>query len=489
MRRSAVLLLGLFAVSASALLLAPGCGGSNAEPSGGGDGNEGGADIDTGTGPGPGEEAGPGPGEDGGGGDSGQCTGLCRQQLPCPNGGDTVITGTVYDPMGKVPLPNVMVYVPNAPLGPVGDGASCAKCSYSGSPLTSAVTDAAGHFSLPHMPLGAGIPVVTQLGKWRREVPVDMLPNSAGQSPHCATTAPTPPGGFRLPRNRAEGNIPLMALSTGGGDSLECFMRRVGIEDTEFGIKGGPQRIHLYKGEDQETDAGNGLRARSQFEAGSVPFPLSTSLWSSLDTLKPYDTVILSCEGSANASTKPPTAVKALYDYQSLGGRVFATHQHQYWFSHGAAANLGAWLPNPVSGGAAPQNADINKSFDDGVHFASWAQNAKVLTTSGQVPVSFARQDLQAVRGSARAWATIPDFATSRGGPAVQLMSFDAPIPATAGAPTCGRAVFADFHVSDNSSVDATGEGEPFPTGCDLGELKAHEKALEYMLLVAPACL
>src|SRR5262249_2320454 len=71
------------------------------------------------------------------------CTGLCLKQVTCSNPNTTTtISGTVYAPNGTDPLPNVLVYVPNAPVAPFTAGVTCDNCGApaSGSPLVSAIT-------------------------------------------------------------------------------------------------------------------------------------------------------------------------------------------------------------------------------------------------------------------------------------------------------------------------------------------------------------
>src|SRR3954447_23665102 len=112
----------------------------------------------------------------------GPCQGLQCQQSTCKKGGCTQpactggtvtrLTGKVFDPAGKVPLPNVDVFIPNAPLAPYTDGPACDTCAMllSGAPVVRAKTDATGSFTLgdssSDVPVGTGIPLVIQVGRW-----------------------------------------------------------------------------------------------------------------------------------------------------------------------------------------------------------------------------------------------------------------------------------------------------------------------------------
>ena len=53
------------------------------------------------------------------------CTGLCLQQVSCPNNGTTTVKGVIYAPNGVDPIPNVTVYIPNAPVDAFTPGVSC----------------------------------------------------------------------------------------------------------------------------------------------------------------------------------------------------------------------------------------------------------------------------------------------------------------------------------------------------------------------------
>src|SRR5262249_58867655 len=106
---------------------------------------------------------------------------------------------------------------------PISSGATCEACvAASGSPITAAITDTNGEFVMKSVPSGKNVPLVMQIGKWRRAI---VLP----EVKPCQENAFNDPQQFRLPRTQAEGNIPKITITTGEADTLGCLLRRIGM--------------------------------------------------------------------------------------------------------------------------------------------------------------------------------------------------------------------------------------------------------------------
>lgn len=420
-------------------------------------------------------------------GDAGGCQGTACTQVTCDAGSQTTISGTVYDPAGKVPLYNVIVYVPGAAVQPLpSNGATCDQCgaSVSGSPIVITLTDAAGNFVLPNAPAGTAVPLVMQVGKWRRQV---TIPVTA-----CTNNVVTDANVTRLPRNQSEGDIPRIAIATGGADPLECLFRKIGLDDSEFSTEGGSGRVHLYTGGGY-TDADGGVHdAASSFAStlnSGEAFADATTLWDNATSLEGYDLFLLACEGELNADTKPDAALGALYDFENAGGRVFASHWHRYWFSNGPAPvpTVASWedQPDPAATGVIAYGT-VNTGFPKGQALSEWLQNVDATNDAGLLPIKDSKDNAYAINTSeAEPWITMPNpNAFDAGiGTAIEYLTFNTPIDQPASA-QCGRVVYSDLHVSSGDLP-----GEPFPTGCVTQDLSPQEKALEFMLFDLSSCV
>ncbi len=447
----------------------PGGGGQDAGPMGSGTGS-GGAPSGGGTG---------GTGGTGSAKPSGPCVGLQCQQttcsgpscmvMACTNGRRTTLSGTIYDPAGKVPLYNVNVYVPNATLADLPEGASCDRCDtpVSGSPIVTVLTDAKGNFTLENPPVGSNIPLVIQVGKWRRQVKVPTITA-------CMDNPISDKELTRLPRNQGEGHIPKIALTTGGADALECLLRKIGLEDAEFTPETGTGRVNLFNGQDGADHYDTTLN-------GGAVFTAAATWWETTANLMKYDIVLHSCEGIERSTNKSMAALQGLEDYANAGGRVFASHWHNYWLEFGPAP-----LPTVATFNHQTSRAKIvstiDTTFPKGMALADWLFNVGGSTVHGQLPIDGAKHTVDAVNAMVAQRWIYNDMPTS-----VQYLTANAPIGAVADK-QCGRIVFSDIHVSSGVG-DKSSPGLAFPTGCMTTDLSPQEKALEFMLFDLSSCI
>ncbi len=270
-------------------------------------------------------------------------------------------------------------------------------------------------------------------------------------------------------------------MTAGGCDALECLLRGIGVDDSEFVAGDDPKgHVHVFKG-----DGGKGV-AGSPAAGGTTSDPMGGYLWNDVSKMQVYDMVMLSCECSENNQNKGGNATKpmssAIFDYANLGGRVFATHYHYTWFKNSVQPPWQA-LAKWGGGGSGGDTYDITQTLADGSPFpkgtalANWLVAVNASTVPGKIQLTDVTDALTSVNQPAQSWI-------SQGPNAVRYFSFNAPTDADP-ANQCGRAVYSDLHLMGISAG-----GQAFPTGCPApGGLSAQQKALEFMFFDLASCL
>ena len=433
------------------------------------------------------------------------CVGLACFQFDCASKQDpmgnplppTTLTGTVYAPNGTLPLYGVNVYVPESDPGPLPDGVSCDQCAagLQGGALAAAVTDENGKFTLTNVPATSDVPVVIQIGKWRRQLKIPAISACTVMALDAADTS--------LPKSRddltpltTKVDMPRIAVSTGRYDAIECLILKLGIAPKEIGASTRDTMIHLY------TDPGNGQGAstfRANWPGGTDPMTDSRTFWNDVNNLEKYDIVMLSCEGSQGPTTKPQTSLQAMHDYADVGGRVFASHWHNIWIS-GEQGNPAHGMPDwesvatwSFAGNPSPDTltAMIDRvNNPKGMSFATWMVNVGGSTTPGQLTVAQSRATCSAVDPmKAEQWVYLdpatadpPGTITSK-----SAMNFQFTTPQSVQPDQrCGKVVFSDMHVSADSG---SSPGTPYPNSCSTAPLTAQEKALAFMFFDIASCV
>jgi len=450
--------------------------------------------------------------------------------VSCPSGKSTTVSGRVYDPAGKNPLYGVAVYVPATALAPlpkgVPTGADQCSCGalYASGAITNATTDVNGNFTLTNVPLGAKVPLVLQIGKWRRSLTINVA-TSCGDNPQTGTSL-TLPG--TVAAGDTDDNMPDIAVSTGSADTLECLLLRIGVSASEY-VPGTSTagHVHVFSGGSTGGGGGGGFGGGGGGQVGraeSKPManaPVSsTSLWDTQAHLMPFDVVLLSCEGGETYDANPP----ALESYLNVGGRAFASHFHYAWFSGPLGStqsysapsdwgsNLATWSADKNGGGGGGggggQNGDIGgvidltlngstKPFSKGATLDTWLDARSALGGGGVASTELSiyqpkyNATVTAANKVSQPWITADSKASVPN--ATMYFSFDTPVnaatPADGGSPAyCGRAVFSDLHVAGNpATTDDTSKAPP--ASCANVNLSPQEMALEFMLFDLSSCV
>jgi hypothetical protein len=425
------------------------------------------------------------------------CTGLACQVKSCGGGGDTTVSGYVYAPNGQLPLYDVQVFIPNAPLEAFPKGVQCENCGapVSGAPITTALSDPTGHFTLKGVPSGANIPIVVQLGKWRRETSIPTVHA-------CTENTLTSPELTRLPATQLEGSMPHIALTTGGCDQMGCMLPKVGIAASEFGSQsdGYNKAVNVYSGANAFDGDPTWTSAENLW--GSPTGSLPSTGQGNINT---YDLAILSCECEEAPESKGTAGSPTfawMTDYLNAGGRIFTTDFQYTWYKFSPDPNLGGGsVSMPTIGigeiiGGAPGGGDpmsLVTSFPKGAALAAWLKNiysgvplpsgvtftADPGAESGQITPDAMFSNIQSLHATKTVtWANSPDPTGPR------VFTVDTPVGQPV-AKQCGRGVHIDVHVDQDD--EEVGEGYP-TTGCST-PLKPDEAMFAFFFFDLSSCI
>ena len=435
----------------------------------------------------------------------------CYVNTKCANGAKTTVTGKVFDPAGKNPIYNVVVFVPNDPntLPPITPGtSSCSACDTSvGDYVTATLTDHNGAFTLKGVPTGKNVPIVLQIGKWRR---ILTIPSVAD----CKTTAApsSGTGQLRLPKNQQEGDMPQMALLTGGLDDLGCFLTKVGIDPKEYSAPGAGGRLDIYQGLGGAGGLLGGAGKAPGLSTGTAGNCTNTScpLWASTKSFEAYDIVFLACEGNTydpdenpdgGGPGQPPfgggggganvtkVGKQAMHDWLNEGGKVFATHFHYTWFKNGPPdfQSVATWLGYSIGSGTCT-NCTIDTTLPSGMNFQSWLQGVGALSGTG-ITLTGVADSVSTVNAATTTRWIYGSSGQNTGASDTKYMSFETPIGGIdvdagelMGKKYCGKAVFTDLHAGGAPSGD-------IPGSCQAANMTAQEKALEFLIFNLAACV
>jgi hypothetical protein len=471
-------------------------------------------------------------------GSSTTCTGLCQKQVACDSG-TTTLTGVVraglQESTGGIdwvngaapdPVPGVLVYIPTTAVQPFDPDPSspqvqCQQCgaNVSGNPLVLTTTDYAGRFTLSNVPVSASagdtIPIVIQLGHWRRQyafaITTPCAQNTLSQDLH-------------LPSKSSEGDIPLTAISTGSYDPIECVLLKMGVAQDEFtslptwraetanGTAPKPGRVHLYTAQAGSGMANPGAALGATFGAQqdeTVLMGTGATGGATNGSFMLYDQILLPCWGGA--VTKNAAELSNLGYYGDHGGHFFATHYSYSWLATNTNSSLSSvanWdlsadtnvfpFPNGVTftGGVSNTVPPTVPVTNPGM-FVKWLNFVGALSNGNPtgappaaptVAITAGRHDVDSVAGGSVDWihGTDPNGAVN-GHTAQMELQFTFDMPIASSAAQCGHGIFADFHV--NSANQSNGTTFPGECNGDKGPLTSQERILEYLIWDLASCV
>ena len=349
----------------------------------------------------------------------------------------------------------------------------------SGKPIATTVSDSQGTFKIINVPAGSNIPLVFQLGKWRREI---ILPTVTA----CQDNPITDANLTRLPRNRQEGELPRIAVTTGVCDQVGCLLPRLGIDLAELGVAGDDKAVAFYQQVGVPDPSTTAKPPPDPF--GPPNMRKSTELWNDEAELGRYDMTLLSSECGKALYNKSDAAFAAMTNYLAKGGRILSTDLSYVWLRYSPDPALAAvGVPNLGGPGDSPMILDT--SFPKAKALADWMKFVDPAVTYGQISSDRIFNNVESVMPtSARTWASSPTtWKPCQSGPCPRIITVNTPVGVPA-SNQCGRALHLDFQVT-NIVTSSNEPGATFPQNCGAADLGKNEEIAAFLFFDLASCI
>jgi hypothetical protein len=263
-------------------------------------------------------------------------------------------------------------------------------------------------------------------------------------------------------------------VGVGDYDQIECVLRSIGIDESEFTDPSGPGAVHLY-------DNGKGA---SQFP----------QLLGDASQLADYNLVFVNCTSNLfDSLSNKMQAAGNIYNYVQSGGRLYVTDWSYDYLEQVAQLapyiyfEGGGTMTTPQPPHAAAKASDAS-DFDATVGDETLAAWLKV-AAPGQVSGSTVRiQDLLAewalIHATADDQVSFPSQTWVHG----NTNGADRPLTVTFDINGCGKVLYSSYHTREPGGAAL---GQPFPMYCKSTPtmMIAQEKILEYLILQISACV
>ena len=394
--------------------------------------------------------------------------------------GMTTISGTVYAPtdcskrllperrpLRRSDLQRAGLHPQRSGRCPSRPGVSCETCAAqaSGSPIVSALTGPDGTFTLTDTPCGANIPLVIQVGRWRRQIIIPIVACCGNRAHRRPDPPAAQPHRGRHPAHR-------------GGHRQRRPDRVRAAQDRHRPAASTPTRPAPAA---CASIAPTAATLSAATPSASQLFEQPGASWPSTTRSSPT--------ARAPSTTSPRRQQTNVLDYTNAGGRLFASHYSYIWLFHERAASTRTAIwdvdqtsdPPAVPSLTASSTRPSPRAWPSPVAPRSWAPRPR----SGRSRVQRrppTTPTWSATRPSQRWMSTTPTVPERRDHP--DDYTFNTPV----GAPA-GTASAAACSSATSTSTRRRGHRQPSPGVRQPAPLTPQEKVLEFMLFDLASCI